>query len=214
MTRAAIPTNRMIAGVILAGGRSTRMGGRDKFLCRLGDRSLLAHVVVRAKPQVGVLLINGSANRSELGEFSCPVISDAVADFAGPLAGILAAIEYARNHCPEVRWIASFATDTPWFPDDLVERLFFAAQQDAVQIAVAASGERSHPVFALWTLDIEDSLRAALLGAGPRKVQAFQRLCTMTTVSWPVSSHDPFFNINTPQDLASAELKLQQLHCP
>jgi molybdopterin-guanine dinucleotide biosynthesis protein A len=205
----AVAANAGIAGIVLAGGRGQRLGRGEKGLCRLGGRSLLERALARAAPQTASLLLsfNGDS-RSRLPACVVPVIPDTVPGFAGPLAGVLAGLEYLRAHQPGTRWLASFACDCPWFPRDLVQRLWHHAQHEACEVAVARSAGRLHPVFALWSCDLATPLRDALVRGDMRGAGEFLRTRRHIAVDWAATPFDPFFNINTPDDLAQAEARL------
>ncbi len=198
-----------IAGIILAGGLSRRMGGGDKPLRTLAGRSLLDHVVARLKPQVDALAVNANGDPARLSAFGLPVAADTVEGFAGPLAGILAGLEWSAANTSAHR-VATVAADTPFFPRDLVRRLVEATDGRPETVAVASSGGRAHPTFALWPLDLADGLRSALTREGERRVTAFVARHAHVEVDFAFPQvagldYDPFFNINTPQDLAEAE---------
>lgn len=196
----------MIIGLILAGGRGQRMGaGRLKHLRSLGSQTLLERAVARALPQVDVLLINSASTPATPCIGDLQVVPDTVPGFVGPLAGVLAGMEYVQASFPRAQWLVTMAADTPWFPLDLVRRLVAQRRIDEAEIATAASAGRIHPVFALWPLGIAEQLRQALEVEGLRKVQAFQARYRRVQVEWPVEPFDPFFNINTLDDLARAE---------
>lgn len=192
-----------IAGVVLAGGRGSRMGPEPKVLIRLGGHTLLERAVLHAAPQVSCLLISSNLSAADLGNPTQPVLPDTVPGHLGPLAGVCAALEYLQQHEPQALWLCSFAADTPWFPPDLVERLDTARRACDARLAVARSGGRSHPVFALWPVSILPEIRAALsapteLGAG-----RFQSRFPVAFADWPCAAEeDPFFNLNTPEDFA------------
>lgn len=194
-----------IAGVLLAGGRSSRMGGGDKCLRPLGGRSVLARVIARARPQVGPLVLNANGDPARFSAFGLPVAADPIGDFAGPLAGILAGLLWARANHPDVAWIASFPTDVPFFPADLVERLAAARAARNADVAYVESGGRAHPVFGLWPVALADSLRRDLAEGGARKVDAWAARHRVATVAYPVEPFDPFLNINRPEDEAAVE---------
>ncbi|MGB8276224.1 MAG: molybdenum cofactor guanylyltransferase MobA [Alphaproteobacteria bacterium] len=194
-----------VVGLILAGGQSRRMGGSDKSLRTLGGRPLLGHVIARAKPQVEILLINANGDPSRFAAFGLPVVADAVEGFAGPLAGVLTGLEWAGKHAPDCPWVATFATDAPFFPSDVVARLMAAAQTQRADVALAASGGRKHPVFGLWPVRLAPDLRAALVGEGVRKVEDWTSRHRVAVADWPIEPFDPFFNANRPEDLAEAE---------
>lgn len=196
-----------VAGLILAGGRSLRMGGGDKSLRELAGRPLLDHVARRIAPQVGALSISANGDPRRFSGFSLPVLPDTFAGFAGPLAGILAGMEWAMEHT-NAPWLVSVASDTPFFPKDLVERLASARRDQSV--VVASSSGRRHPVFALWPVDLQRPLRAFLEDGATYKVSAFVDRHEGAQVDFPMieladGTVDPFFNVNTPEDLVEAE---------
>ena len=204
-----------VVGLVLAGGLSRRMGGGDKSLRMLGDRPMLAHVIARLLPQVGPLVINANGDPARFAMFGQPVVADTVPDFAGPLAGVLAGMRWARAHAPDARWIASAAADTPFFPRDLVARLLDAAgsgDPSAARIALAASDDGPQPVFGLWPIALADDLERSL-NVGTRKILAWTdthdtALVTFEAMRMGTHSIDPFFNANRPEDLSQAEALL------
>lgn len=200
-----MPKAPPVAGVILAGGQSRRMGGGDKALRTLGGETLLSRVVARARPQVRVLALNANGDPARFSAFALPVIADAVPGFAGPLAGVLTGLEWARANAPGLVWLASFATDAPFFPRDLVARLLGAAEREKADLACAASGGRNHPVFGLWPLRLAADLRRAVVEEGIRKVEDWTGRFHVAIVDYPAQPFDPFFNANRPEDLAEAE---------
>ena len=157
---------RPVVGVLLAGGQARRMGGGDKCLRPLGGRTILAHVIERARPQVGALVLNANGDPARFAPFGLPVVGDVIGGFAGPLAGVLTGMEWTRAHRPDCPWIATIATDTPFFPTDLVERMLGAVENDRADLACAASGGRAHPVFGLWPVRLADDLRSAMVDEG------------------------------------------------
>jgi molybdopterin-guanine dinucleotide biosynthesis protein A len=202
---------RPVVGVLLAGGRARRMGGGDKCMRRLGARTILEHVIERARPQVAALVLNANGDPGRFAAFGLPVVGDVIADFAGPLAGVLTGMEWARAHRPECPWIATIATDTPFFPTDLVGRLLAAVEDDGAELACAASGGRAHPVFGLWPVRLAPDLRAAMVDEGLRKVDVWTARHRLAEVSFVTDPVDPFFNTNRPEDLAEAEQLLRAL---
>ncbi len=183
------------------------MGGGLKGLAKLGGRPLLAHAAARAGPQVARLAVNANAPAEEFAWLGLPVLPDPVDGFVGPLAGVLAGMVWARESGCE--WVASFPCDAPFFPATLVREL--AAEMDRADIVTAASGGRRHPVFALWAVRLADDLHRALTEEGLRKVDRWTARHRMADVEFPVASEgDPFFNINTPEDLAAAEARLSR----
>jgi len=197
-------------GVILAGGQSRRMGGGDKALLALGGRPVIGHVIARLAPQVAGLAINANGDAARFDDFGLPVIADSIAGFAGPLAGVLAGLDWAATQ--GASHIVTAAADTPFFPTDLVARLQAAADEAGVPIALAASpdplrGMNRHPTFGLWPVALRDDLRAALQG-GLRKVVLWTDRHGTALAEFSSAAADPFFNINRPEDLARAKTML------
>lgn len=191
-------------GVILAGGLSRRMGGGDKPLLPLADRPLLSHVVARLRPQCDGLVLNANGDPARFSQLDLPVVADTVPDFAGPLAGILAGLDWLAAHRPAAEWLVSVAADTPFIPLDLVDRLQAARKEAGTSLACAASGGRQHHAIGLWPVSLREEMRAAL-SAGERRLGAFTARRGVAVAEWPAAPRDPFFNINTPADLAAAE---------
>ncbi|MBR0931774.1 molybdenum cofactor guanylyltransferase MobA [Bradyrhizobium jicamae] len=202
--RARRVTNN-IPGVLLAGGLARRMGGGDKPMRTIGGRTILERVVARLTPQCEGLILNANGDPSRFAAFGLPVIADTVADFPGPLAGILAALDWVAAHRPDVALILSAAADCPFLPRDLVARLYHALCEQNAQLAVAASGGQSHPVIGLWNVGLRDELRHALVVEDVRKIDRWTARYRLATVTWPVTPLDPFFNANTVHDIADAE---------
>lgn len=195
------------ASLVLAGGRATRLGGGDKTLRRIGGRPLLAHIIDRLAPQVGTIAISANGDPARFAEFGLEVLADDVS--IGPLSGLLAGLRWARLRGFER--LLSVAGDTPFLPLDLAERL--TAAQDRNDIAVASSGERRHPVFGLWPVSLEGDLESFLAGTATFSVSAFLDRHATATVDFPLHGDggvDPFFNVNTPDDLAEAERIMQE----
>jgi molybdopterin-guanine dinucleotide biosynthesis protein A len=193
-----------IAGVLLAGGLSRRMGGCEKCLLRLGGKPLLTHVLGRARGQVAALLLNANGDLSRFAALGLPLREDVVPGHAGPLAGILTGLEWAAR-IPGCKWLASFATDAPFLPCDLVFRLRTAAQEAGAEIALARSGGQAHPVFGLWRLGLEVDLRHALVDEGIHRIRRWTERHSLVYVDFESGPVDPFFNINAPEDLERAE---------
>ena len=193
-----------VLGVLLAGGQSRRMGGGDKCLRPLGDRTILQHVIDRARPQTRALLLNANGDPDRFATYGLPVAADVVEGFAGPLAGVLTGMEWAGAKLPGCDWIATFATDAPFFPTDLVACLWEGVHEAQVEMACAGSHGRSHPVFGLWPMRLSGELRAAVLEEGVRKVDEWTRRYRLIEVDFPSGRVDPFFNTNRPADLEQA----------
>ena len=192
-------------GVLLAGGLARRMGGGDKPMLQIVGRTLLARVIARLEPQCDRLVLNANGDPARFASFGLPVISDGVAGFPGPLAGILAGLDWAAVHRPEVAWVLSAAADCPFLPRDLVARLHRARAEQNTQLAVAASDGQSHPVIGLWSVALREELRHALVVEDIRKIGRWTARYRLATVTWPVQPLDPFFNANTMDDIAAAE---------
>jgi molybdopterin-guanine dinucleotide biosynthesis protein A len=193
-----------LVGLLLAGGQSRRMGGGDKALRELGGISLLARVIERVRPQVETLLLNANGDPARFAAFGLPVVADSVPGFAGPLAGILAGLDWTAAHRPDCPAILSVATDAPFLPRDLAARLVRAAIEAGADLACAASGGRAHPVFGLWPVRLREDLRRAVSAEGIRKVDRWTARHRLVTVAFADQPVDPFFNANRPEDLEIA----------
>jgi molybdopterin-guanine dinucleotide biosynthesis protein A len=194
-----------IPGVLLAGGLARRMGGGDKPMRMIGGRTILSRVITRLAPQCNGLILNANGDPVRFAAFGLPVIADGVADCPGPLAGILAALDWAAANRPKVKWMLSAAGDCPFLPRDLVARLHRALTDENAELAVAASGGQSHPVIGLWGVSLREELRHALIVEDIRRIDRWTTRYRLATVSWPTTPLDPFFNANTAEDIAEAE---------
>jgi molybdopterin-guanine dinucleotide biosynthesis protein A len=194
-----------IPGLLLAGGLARRMGGGDKPMRQIAGRTILDRVIARLKPQCDGLVLNANGDPNRFANFGLPVIPDTIANFPGPLAGILAGLDWLAAHRPDVSWMLSAAADCPFLPRDLVARLHRARVQQDAQLAVAASGGQSHPVIGLWSVGLRDELRHALVVEDIRKIDRWTARYPLASVSWPAEPLDPFFNANTVDDIAEAE---------
>lgn len=192
-------------GVILAGGLARRMGGGDKPMREIGGRTILDHVVERIAPQCGFLVLNANGDPSRFAAFGLPVVADTVAGNPGPLAGVLAALDWAAQNRPRMHWVVSVAGDCPFLPHDLVGRLHEARLRENAELAVAASDGRAHPVIGLWKVALRDDLRRALVDEDMRKIDRWTARYPLATVTWAAEPVDPFFNANTVEDLSEAE---------
>ena len=203
-----------IVGLLLAGGQSRRMGGGDKALRLLGGRSLLERVIERLRPQTAALVLNANGDPRRFAGFGLPVVADSIADFAGPLAGILAGLDWAAAHRPNCPVVASVATDAPFLPEDLVSRLLQGMAAAGAELACAASGGQAHPVIGLWPVRLRDELRRALVEEGVRKVDVWTARYRLATVAFPEPAPgiDPFFNANRPEDLDRAAALLARFN--
>jgi molybdopterin-guanine dinucleotide biosynthesis protein A len=192
-------------GVILAGGLARRMGGGDKTMRAIGGRPILDHVIERLAPQCASLILNANGDPARFGAYGLHVAPDDVPDFAGPLAGVLAALDWAALHHPAIEWVVSVAADCPFLPRDLVARMQADRSDMGADLAVAASGGQSHPVIGLWKVALREDLRHALVVEDCRKIDRWTARYKLATTHWPVTPVDPFFNANSPHDLEEAE---------
>lgn len=188
-------------GVILAGGQARRMGGGDKGLLPLGGRALLDHVIDRLSPQVDALAVNANGDSTRFRNYDLPILADSVDGFVGPLAGVLAGLDWAATQ--DATHVVTAAADTPFFPADLVPQLTLAAETQRKPIALARTKNGRHPTFGLWPVDLRDNLRQALQN-GVRKVVAWTDVHGTAMADFPTTGFDPFFNVNTPEDLEEA----------
>ncbi|MXN67400.1 molybdenum cofactor guanylyltransferase MobA [Stappia sp. GBMRC 2046] len=198
-----------VAGCVLAGGLARRMGGGDKTLKKLSGRPMLAHVIERLSPQVRCVMLNANGDPARFSDFGLPVAADPIEGFAGPLAGVLAGLEWAKANEPDAEFVVSVAGDTPFFPEDLVARLLSSGLSPG-EIVLARSDEGTHPVFGLWPVSVASDLRDFLENGDTRKVLAFvdrhpNRSAHFEAARSDAATFDPFFNINTPEELETAE---------
>jgi molybdopterin-guanine dinucleotide biosynthesis protein A len=192
-------------GLLLAGGLARRMGGGDKPMKTIGGRTILDRVIARLAPQCDGLLLNANGDPQRFASFGLPVVADSVEDFPGPLAGILAGLDWIATHRPDVTWMLSTAADCPFLPRDLVTRLHQARIERHSRIAIAASGGQTHPVIGLWSVTLRDDLRHTLEVENFHAVGRWTARYDPAIVSWPTEPLDPFFNANTVDDIAVAE---------
>jgi molybdenum cofactor guanylyltransferase len=201
-----------VTGVVIAGGRSSRMDHREKALLDLAGEPMLGRVIDRLRPQVGRMVINANGDPKRFARFGLPIVADAIEGHEGPLAGLLAGLQWARAETPEARFIASVAADTPFIPDDLVARLLVALEQAGASSAIASSGGEWTPVVGVWSVALSDTLAEALR-QGVRAVHRFATAQDSAVVEFPFVEIggvriDPFFNVNTPEDLDRARALL------
>jgi molybdopterin-guanine dinucleotide biosynthesis protein A len=199
-------------GVVLAGGLARRMGGGDKARLRIGGRTILERVLARLKPQCAALILNANGDPTRFADTGLDIVPDSVPGFAGPLAGILAALDWAAAHAPDLADVVSVPGDCPFLPSDLVARLFSARAREGMPLACARSGQWRHPVIGLWPLDLRSDLRNALVDEGLHKIETWTARHGVAIADWPAMPIDPFFNVNTPEDAAEAE-RIAMHHC-
>ena len=204
-----------IPGIILAGGLSRRMGGGDKGLLMLGKTTIIERVIDKISPQVGSLAININGDSSRFPDYKLPIIPDSIKGYLGPLSGILAGMEWAFKNGN--RYIATVAADTPFLPDDFIKRLHTMVKSKNLNIGIAASRflRRDdvfiHPTFGIWEVALKDDLRDALAN-DTRKIMFWAKKFKLDYYYFDTSDKlsDPFFNINTPDDLEEAKYRLKK----
>jgi len=194
-----------VVGVLLAGGKSQRMGGGDKSLRQLGGQPILAHVIPRLRPQVRKLVLNANGDPARFSEFDLPIAPDTIPDFAGPLAGVLAGMIWAAANAPDCPWIVTVPTDSPFLPRDLVARLIAERDINQADMVCAMSAGQRYPVAGLWPVRLRDELRRAIKQEDMHKVEAWSARYRLAVAEFAVDKVDPFFNTNSPEDLAKAE---------
>jgi molybdopterin-guanine dinucleotide biosynthesis protein A len=192
-------------GLILAGGLARRMGGGDKARIRIGTTTILDRVLMRLRPQCAALIINANGDPARFADTRLPVVPDDIPDFAGPLAGILAGLDWAAARAPGLHWVASVPGDCPFLPFDLLARLHAARVREQKPLACARSGDWRHPVVGLWPVALRDDLRHALTVEHLHKIEVWTSRHGVAIADWPDRPVDPFFNVNTPDDAAEAE---------
>jgi molybdopterin-guanine dinucleotide biosynthesis protein A len=202
-----------VVGVLLAGGKSSRMGGGDKCLLPLAGTPMLAHIIDRLRPQVSDLVLNANGDVSRFAAFGLPIVMDRLGGQIGPLAGVHAGIEWAIANRPGSRFVITAATDTPLFPTDLVARFLASLKGGEPKLLVARSEQGVHPVFGLWPMSLAAAIEKSLT-SGMRKVQAWVSEHQAEEIFFPNGEIggrkiDPFFNINRPKELAEAEVLLR-----
>jgi molybdopterin-guanine dinucleotide biosynthesis protein A len=193
-----------IVGLLLAGGQSRRMGGGDKALRVIGGIPLLERVIERMRPQVETLVLNANGDPARFASFALAVVPDSVPDYAGPLAGVLAGLDWTAEHRPDCTYVVSVATDAPFLPRDLVSRLVHGMEKSRADLACASSAGQPHPVIGLWPVRLREDLRHAVVDETVRKVDVWTARHRLATVPFHSEPIDPFFNANRPEDLATA----------
>jgi molybdenum cofactor guanylyltransferase len=196
----ALPT----FGLVLAGGLARRMGGGDKALIRIGSETILQRTLARLTPQVDGVVLNANGDPTRFAAFGLPVVADSVPDFAGPLAGILAGLDWVAANRTDLDWVVSVPGDCPFLPHDLVARLHDARSAEGKPLACAHSGDWRHPVVGLWQVALREDLRHAVTVEDLRKIEVWTARHGVALADWPTEPVDPFFNVNTPEDVAKA----------
>jgi len=196
-------------GLVLAGGQARRMGGGDKALIRIGGQTILERVLARLRPACARIILNANGDPARFTSVGLPVIPDSVPDFAGPLAGVLAGLDWAAANAPDIAWMASVPGDCPFLPADVVARLHAVRAEQNKPLACAQSGDWRHPVVGLWPVSLREDLRRAVVEEDLHKIEVWTARHGVAIAAWPDTPVDPFFNVNTPEDVAAAE-KLAQ----
>ena len=191
-------------GLVLAGGLARRMGGGDKALIRIGSETILERALARLKPQTSGIVLNANGDPARFASFGLPVIADKVPDFAGPLAGILAGLDWVAANRTDIEWIVSVPGDCPFLPRDLLTRLHEARANENKPLACAHSGDWRHPVVGLWQVALREDLRHAVTVEDLRKIEVWTARHGVALADWPTEPVDPFFNVNTPEDVEKA----------
>jgi len=196
-------TNKPL-GLILAGGLARRMGGGDKGMIKIGGQTILERVLERLTPQCSHIVINANGDPSRFGFTGLPVVPDDIPDFAGPLAGILAGLDWAAVNSPQTEYVASAPGDCPFLPRNVFQRLEDARASESKPLACAKSGDWRHPVVGLWPVRLRGDLRHALMEENLHKIEIWTARHGVAIAEWPDQPTDPFFNVNTPEDAARA----------
>ena len=205
MIDGAVTTDGAVTGVLLAGGLARRMGGGDKGLRRVGGLTILDRVVRRLRPQVATLVVNANGDPDRFTGLNLPVVPDDLPDRPGPLAGILAALDWTAANHPSATHLFSAPTDGPFLPTDVVVRLDAVRRTAGVPLACARSDGQAHPVIALWAVGLRHDLRRALVEEGLRKIDLWTARHGVAHADWSVEPFDPFYTVNAPEDVAGAE---------
>jgi molybdopterin-guanine dinucleotide biosynthesis protein A len=201
-------------GLVLAGGLARRMGGGDKAFLKIAGKTILERVLSRFQPQCTALILNANGDPKRFEIYKLPVVADDIPDFAGPLAGILAGLDWATINAPQIEFIASVPGDCPFLPRDLVPRLHAARIEEKRPLACAKSGDWRHPVAGIWPTSLRANLRHALTREGLHKIEVWTGKHGVAVATWPDEPIDPFFNVNTPEDLARAgDIAAQNSDC-
>jgi molybdopterin-guanine dinucleotide biosynthesis protein A len=200
-----IPLQGPVVGVLLAGGQARRMGGGDKCLREISGRRLIDILIERVQPQVSNLIINANGDPKRFEGLGLEIVADTIDGYAGPLAGVLTGLEWAKSYVKDASWVASFATDAPFVPRNMVLRLSQAIKDNSADMACAMTNNRTHPVFALWPIRLIEELRHAMVKEEMRKIDRWTSRYKIAHVDFYSKLVDPFFNVNRPEDLAHAE---------
>ncbi len=194
-----------IIGVILAGGLARRLGNIDKALVKIDATTLLDRAITNLEKQCSQIIINANGNPDRFESTNKPIVADTIEGHAGPLAGVLAAMQWVQQNEPQTKWIATLPVDTPFAPDDFARKLLLETTKTNADMACTSSNGRHHPVVGLWPVDLADQLKQAMMKEDMRKVDLWTARYKLTIVDFEVGQYDPFFNINRPADIEKAE---------
>ena len=197
-----IKNNNHLLGVILAGGLSRRMNNQNKFIKKIDGKTIISLIIAKALKQVNELVINSNVDEKEIKKFNLPIIKDILTGHFGPLVGILSGMEYASKK--KFKWLFSFPCDAPFFPSNLVEKILDKAEKKKLDIVIAKSNGRTHPVFGLWSVNLKNSLKNALINNKIRKMDIWIEKNNFSVLNFNHNTIDPFFNINNFEDLEKA----------
>ena len=192
----------MIGCVIMAGGKSSRMNGIDKALMEINEKTLLSIAINKATQQTKYIVLNSNRDPSIFKNYNIKVIKDTISNHPGPLAGVLSGIEWFYKNNKKIKWVVSLPVDSPFFPNNLIKKLYETVVKSKKLIGVSSSNGRNHPVFSIWHISLMQPLQEAL-NNNIRKIDLFTQPYNPAVVDFS-SSVDPFFNINTPEDLKNA----------
>jgi molybdopterin-guanine dinucleotide biosynthesis protein A len=198
-------------GLVLAGGLARRMGGGDKALIEIGGQTILSRVLATMTPQCDGLILNANGDPKRFAPYALPVVPDDIPDFAGPLAGILAGLDWMADNRPGLQWMVSVPGDCPFLPADLVARLHVAREKAGTPLACAKSGDWRHPVAGLWNVKLRADLRHAVIDEDLHKIEIWTGRHGIAIAEWPDRPVDPFFNVNTPEERERANILVKSL---
>ncbi len=199
-----IQNNKKILGLILAGGLSRRMGNKNKFLKKINNNIIIDLIISRAEKQVSYLILNTNDKIPYLSKFKLKEIPDLIKGYHGPLVGILSGMEWARKQKEKIDYLATFSCDAPFFPEDLIQKLLKEITDQNLDIVIPKYKNQKHPVFGLWSLNLIDSLREYILEEKMKKIDTWIFKNNYKIIDFKNKKYDPFFNINTPEDLEKA----------
>jgi len=193
-----------ILGVILAGGQSRRMG-RDKSLIKLNEKTLIEHTIIKVKKFLPNLIIISNENKNEIMKYGIDLVNDCLGENQGPLIGIMTAMKYIKDNKKNFDWIATFPCDTPFFPELLIKKFIDNSKSKKSLLYFASSKGQRHNIFGLWSLKLYDKLHNDIVNKNSRKVEDWAEQNDVQRIEFSFEKDDPFFNINTEEDLIKAK---------